>query len=48
MLGLMHIRHEMVQESVLLLGPLGDLASQVVDASACSAVQLIRHFTGQT
>ena len=33
MLGLMHIRHDVMQQSVLFLGPLGDLARQIVDAT---------------
>ena len=33
MFGLMHIRHEMAQKSILFLGPLSDLASQIVDAA---------------
>ena len=33
MFGLMHVRHEMVQKSILFLSPLGDLTSQVIDAS---------------
>ena len=33
MFGLMHIGHEVAQKQVLFLGPLGDLASEVVDAT---------------